>query len=247
MEIKEWLSFPGILAFSPEEGLYVSNDVAGISTLIVMVDGLRISKFPDEETLYLSIDDVIEWHLNESTYAEDASRNQERLWYSIAATEFKRLKRDFEKEVPKEIIPNRLFSDEYMRQACAKAEREDNKAIARKFKKARPDLFSKDTSSKPPTQRSRKNRRKKDVYFAQGCVTKRIKIGISHNIQNRLTQIVSSEPLELLGMIKGGGRGMEKELHKQFESLCVHKEWFKPGEELLEYIENHVDSETASE
>ena len=76
------------------KGLYVSADISGILTLIVFTDGLPIRKFTDEDTLYLNVDDVIEWHLNESTYAAaDAGRTEDRLWYSVAATEFKRLKR----------------------------------------------------------------------------------------------------------------------------------------------------------
>ena len=241
MNEEKWLSFSGLLAYSNDKGLYVSDDISGIPILIVFTDGLPIIKFPDEDTLYLNVDDVIEWHLNESTYAADDDRTEDRLWYSVAATEFKRLKRDFETESPENVIPNRLFSDEYMRQAYAKAEREGNTKTVRNLKKARPDLFLQKDVVKPSAHKKgvkRKNRGARDVYFVQGVETKRIKIGVSSNVPNRVAQLVSSEPLELLGVIKGGGVKLEGKLHKKFAELRVHKEWFEPGQELVKYIEN---------
>lgn len=241
MNKEKWLSFSGLLAYSHDKGLYVSDDISGIPFLVVFIDGLTITKFPDEDTRYLNVDDVIEWHLNESTYAADAGRTEDRLWYSVAATEFKRLKRDFETESPENVIPNRLFSDEYMRQAYAKAEREDNTKTVRNLKKARPDLFLPKEAVKPSASKKgvkRKSRGERDVYFLQGVETKRIKIGVSFNVPNRMAQLVSSEPLELLGVIKGGGEKLERELHKKFAEQRVHGEWFKPSQELFEYIEN---------
>ena len=156
MNNQEWLSFPGLLAFSHEEGLYVSSDIACIHTLIVITDGLPIKKFTDEDTWYLKVDDIIEWHLSEGTYAADAGRTEERLWYGVAATEFKRLKRMFEEDCPEEIVPNRIFSDEFYRQVYAKAEREGNKSGMRNLKKARPDLFpSPKVSAKSSSPRRR--------------------------------------------------------------------------------------------
>ena len=79
-----------------------------------------------------------------------------------------------------------------------------------------------------------------DVYFFQGCDTQRIKIGISKDVQRRLKSIQAPEPLKLMGIIKSGGKRLEKELHQRFESLRVHNEWFKPDTELLEYIRTHA-------
>ena len=126
-------------------------------------------------------------------------------------------------------------------QAYAKAEREGNKSGMRNLQKARPDLFKNKVPTESPTPKKsikRENRGEKDVYFIQGCHTKRIKIGVSYDPKNRLSQLVTSEPLELLGTIEGGGAELEKKLHKKFEKLRVHREWFKPEKELLEYIDN---------
>lgn len=77
-----------------------------------------------------------------------------------------------------------------------------------------------------------------DVYFIQGEVTQRIKIGVSKNPEKRLTQLQSSEPLILLAVIKGGGKKTEEKLQEQFKRDHLHGEWFSPGKELLEYIDN---------
>ena len=75
-----------------------------------------------------------------------------------------------------------------------------------------------------------------DVYFIQGTITMRIKIGISHDVNRRLKDLESSERLVLLGVIRQGGREVEKAAHKRFEKYRFHKEWFNPAPELLEYV-----------
>ena len=77
------------------------------------------------------------------------------------------------------------------------------------------------------------------IYFIQGEKTKNIKIGFSEdpNLRLRGHQTGSGEKLDLLKAVKGQ-KADEVYLHKKFEVLRLHGEWFKPGKELLEYIYN---------
>ncbi len=77
-----------------------------------------------------------------------------------------------------------------------------------------------------------------DIYFIQGEVTQHIKIGVSKNPENRRKSLESSEPLNLLAVIKEGGIVMEERLHEQFKHLRLHGEWFRPDKELFEFIDN---------
>ena len=231
MNNQEWQRLYNVLALSPERELFIHSGICGIDPFVILYECMpTIITFEDNEGCYIPIDNAIAWHLEESTYT-----NQERIWHSVAATEFQRIKKRFSFRFPKEIKPEHVFSDEFHRQVYTKLEREKNVSGMRELQKVRPDLFGKNVSNKLPAQ---KNHGKKDLYFIQGSVTKRIKIGISHNVHNRIRQIVSSEPLELLGVIKGGGRELEEKLHKQFNGLRVHNEWFEPEKELLDYIKN---------
>lgn len=234
----EWQRLYNVLALSPEQELFINCDLFGIELLCILHDQAvpSVINFHDIKGSYIPIDNAIKWHVEESLFT-----NKERVWHSVVATELESLKRRFTRFSPKVVEPKHIFSAEFLMQVYTKAEREGNSSGMRDLEKNRPDLFGKNASSKLPTQRKRvkrEDRGKKDVYFIQGCETKRIKIGISHNVENRITQLVSSEPIELLGVIKGAGAEMEKKLHKQFECLRVHKEWFEPSEVLLEYIEN---------
>ena len=77
-----------------------------------------------------------------------------------------------------------------------------------------------------------------DIYFIQGEMTQNIKIGVSKNPERRMRSLESSEPLNLLAIIKEGGTVKEKKLHRQFKHLRLHGEWFRPDKELLEFIDN---------
>ena len=82
-----------------------------------------------------------------------------------------------------------------------------------------------------------------DVYFV--CEDKpdgRIKIGIAKNVRQRLAtlQTASSDPLRLMGTIPGGGRKLERQLHRQWAYLQTHGEWFETHPDLLTYINDHA-------
>ncbi|BAP20737.1 hypothetical protein NCGM1900_1615 [Pseudomonas aeruginosa] len=57
------------------------------------------------------------------------------------------------------------------------------------------------------------------------------------NVEDRLHQLETGagERLELIASVPGSF-GAERELHARFTGLREHGEWFSPGEELLEYI-----------
>jgi len=75
------------------------------------------------------------------------------------------------------------------------------------------------------------------VYFIQGEDGGPIKIGTSKNVENRLHALQTGFPhkLVVLAVIKGNDR-IERGLHYKFKNYRLSGEWFKPAEELLEYI-----------
>jgi hypothetical protein len=76
---------------------------------------------------------------------------------------------------------------------------------------------------------------KQQVYFIRSSRSGLIKIGISSHPINRLRELRTSEPVELLGTLQGG-RDKELALHKQFAEHRVHGEWFTPSPCLIEFI-----------
>ncbi|HFH3763250.1 GIY-YIG nuclease family protein [Pseudomonas aeruginosa] len=74
------------------------------------------------------------------------------------------------------------------------------------------------------------------VYFIRNSRGS-IKIGSSMNVEDRLHHLETGagERLELIASVPGSF-GAERELHARFTGLREHGEWFSPGEELLEYI-----------
>jgi hypothetical protein len=75
------------------------------------------------------------------------------------------------------------------------------------------------------------------IYFVQ-TGDGPIKIGITDDLQSRLTslQTGSPYPLKLLTYISGG-MAMEKKLHEMFRKSNIGGEWFSPSPMLLAYIE----------
>ena len=75
------------------------------------------------------------------------------------------------------------------------------------------------------------------LYFIEAKNTGYIKIGRSVNPQQRLAQLSTGSPVELiiLGTISGGSN-LEAELHRRFETLREKGEWFKANGELRDFI-----------
>ena len=75
------------------------------------------------------------------------------------------------------------------------------------------------------------------IYFIQAADNGLIKIGYTDDIKQRLRTLrtMSPERLYLMKVIKGDQK-QETLLHKRFNCLRSHGEWFRPERELLEYI-----------
>lgn len=77
------------------------------------------------------------------------------------------------------------------------------------------------------------------IYFFQGEITRRIKIGFTTRfIHNRMSslQIGSPDKLLFVGAHPGDER-TEYHLHNRFRENYSHGEWFNESEELTLYIE----------
>ena len=74
------------------------------------------------------------------------------------------------------------------------------------------------------------------VYFIQGEITKRIKIGYSDDIKGRIKSLEGSESLRLIHVIPNATTKTELSLHKKFSHLRVIGEWFEGTQELAHYI-----------
>jgi hypothetical protein len=77
-----------------------------------------------------------------------------------------------------------------------------------------------------------------EVYFFLCETTKRIKIGVSHDVESRLKTIRTSAPgkIRCLGSFVVDDPLVEKEVHAMFASSRVSGEWFMQTPELLAFI-----------
>ena len=188
---------------------------------------------------YMSIADCILWHEGQwekAYYSVPEDYDNYRAWYNHCALELHRISRHFSSGIPSGTSPEVVFSDTFYSQYYAFLESFDglHDELLSGLTNLRPDLFPVEVKEQP------KNTGEKDVYFIQGQDTKRIKIGISDDVQRRLKAIQASEPLKLLGVIKEGGKALEAELHKRFAHIRIYNEWFQSNTELLEYIRTHA-------
>ena len=75
------------------------------------------------------------------------------------------------------------------------------------------------------------------IYFAQTVKSKHIKIGkTSRDPETRLKEIQLPEEIILLKAIKGDA-SLEAQLHEEFTSHALGREWFEPHPDLLRRIE----------
>ena len=75
------------------------------------------------------------------------------------------------------------------------------------------------------------------VYFIQPVCGGPIKIGWSHDYEERLVSLQAFSPLILrvIGFCKSG-RCQEQMLHHWFSEFRLHGEWFEPHPIILDYI-----------
>ena len=79
--------------------------------------------------------------------------------------------------------------------------------------------------------------RRQDLY-AISAGERMVKIGIAHDVSQRMhtLQHMNPLPLHLVAVVKGGGRALEKQLHRKFAAERIRGEWFALSEEDLSYI-----------
>jgi hypothetical protein len=83
----------------------------------------------------------------------------------------------------------------------------------------------------------------KTIYFIRAANgTGPIKIGCTNDLQVRFGQLMRQlkQPICILAFASGDFRD-EAALHRKFANLREHGEWFRPGQELLDYIHSTVD------
>lgn len=81
------------------------------------------------------------------------------------------------------------------------------------------------------------------VYFVQAATIELIKIGITQDVDQRLSVMRAQSPdkLRVLGVIEDRDpRGLEVALHTGFAHLRSHGEWFRPEPDLLAYIKENA-------
>ncbi|AAK94354.1 replication initiation protein [Myxococcus phage Mx8] len=78
---------------------------------------------------------------------------------------------------------------------------------------------------------------KRWVYFVRAESGGPVKIGTAANVEHRLASLQTGAPERLcvLGVMESRAR-LESELHKRFDALRLHGEWFRPEPELLSFI-----------
>lgn len=80
--------------------------------------------------------------------------------------------------------------------------------------------------------------RRPSVYFVMNPLTGLIKIGFSDYFEQRLRSLQFVEKTELKTLLTiTGRRDAERELHAKFAHLRERGEWFRPGDDLLKFIE----------
>lgn len=82
------------------------------------------------------------------------------------------------------------------------------------------------------------------VYFIRNVDTGLIKIGTTICLSNRLAalRLGGGSELEVLGVLPGA-QTLEAEAHARWAALRVRGEWFSPGQELLEWIQQNAQRE----
>ena len=84
-------------------------------------------------------------------------------------------------------------------------------------------------------------------YLMQHANLGKVKIGFTNNVVRRMRELKSKigANLYLLGVVKGG-RAMEHQLHHQFRDHREEGEWFKPHDELFDFVADHCNREDAT-
>lgn len=76
------------------------------------------------------------------------------------------------------------------------------------------------------------------IYFVQGEITKKIKIGkTNYTVEERLRNLQTGSPDKLLLIgVSFEPFSSEESLHLEFNEFRLHGEWFEPDESILDYV-----------
>lgn len=75
------------------------------------------------------------------------------------------------------------------------------------------------------------------MYIAQGEVTRLVKIGITCDVVKRMDTLQTASPDRLMLLWHGPANSrLERRVHKSFDHLREHGEWFRAEEDLVEFI-----------
>jgi hypothetical protein len=87
------------------------------------------------------------------------------------------------------------------------------------------------------------------VYFIRRSGDGAIKIGYSGDVGRRISALQTGCPdaLTLAGLMVGGTKADEWNLHQQFRAAAISGEWFRPTPELIGYVEHHPAPEYFNE
>jgi hypothetical protein len=77
------------------------------------------------------------------------------------------------------------------------------------------------------------------IYFVQmQCPNGYVKIGVAVELAQRLDKLQNASPygLDLIRVLPGGLKE-ERELHRRFAASHVRREWFRPTDDLMAFVE----------
>lgn len=84
------------------------------------------------------------------------------------------------------------------------------------------------------------------IYFIQCGISGPVKIGFTNSdtrnaVEERLKSLQTGNPVELRVIaVRFGKKGIENELHKQFEMYRLYGEWYQFSDEVQSYIKNNT-------
>ena len=110
----------------------------------------------------------------------------------------------------------------------------------RKIEIEKAEALKKESEKKEKEIRKIKEKYPGYIYFVQGASGGAVKIGYAKDVAARLKGLQTGFPdtLMLLCAVPGKPKN-EKELHEKYKEHALRGEWFKPSEEIMEFINKY--------
>lgn len=89
---------------------------------------------------------------------------------------------------------------------------------------------------------------RRGVYFVQAGDAGPVKIGVSADVDKRITELQVSAPseLRLLAVISDAGADVERRLHTEYADELMRGEWYRPCERLMALVQKVNDGQWIS-